>query len=85
MKNAPMRRRRRKSCCPGRIIRSRVRIFPKRSQLFGDRDLQTNDRLTDEVWRELADVSTDPALIGYTIAEADVVHFPRRFRRGWKT
>jgi lipoprotein-anchoring transpeptidase ErfK/SrfK len=47
-------------------------FFKALAAFAGDRGLQTNDRLTDEVWRELADVSTDPALIEYTIADADV-------------
>jgi hypothetical protein len=77
MKNAPV---------PGEIDEKPGPNFSRVLAAFaGDRGLRTNDSLTDEVWRELADVSTDPALIGYTIAEADVVHFPRRFRRGWKT
>ena len=38
----------------------------------GDRGLQTDGRLTDEVWQELSGVSSDPLLIEYTITDADV-------------
>ena len=47
-------------------------FFKALAAFASDRGLQTNDRLTDAVWRELANVSTDPALIEYTITEADV-------------
>ncbi|WP_237180041.1 L,D-transpeptidase family protein [Rhodoplanes sp. Z2-YC6860] len=58
---------------PGEIDGKPGPNFSKALAAFaGDRGLQSNERLTDEVWRELANFSTDPALIEYTITEADV-------------
>lgn len=58
---------------PGEIDGKPGSNFSKALAAFAsDRGLQSNDRLTDDVWRELTSVSSDPLLIEYTITDADV-------------
>ena len=58
---------------PGEIDGKPGANFSKALSAFArDRGLQATDKLNEEVWRELAKVSTEPPLTEYTIAEADV-------------
>jgi lipoprotein-anchoring transpeptidase ErfK/SrfK len=58
---------------PGEIDGKPSSNFAKALAVFAsERGLQAGDRLTDEVWRELTNGSADPALIEYTITDADV-------------
>jgi lipoprotein-anchoring transpeptidase ErfK/SrfK len=58
---------------PGEIDAKPGANFSKALSAFArDRGLQATDKLNEGVWRELANVSAEPALTEYTIAEADV-------------
>ena len=58
---------------PGEIDGKPGANFSKALSAFAkDRGLQETDRLNEDVWRKLTDVSADPPLVEYTITDADV-------------